>query len=118
MEKENYTEFRNRLQADLDDLLARDEEARGAIRRKDPAGNLSFEDLGIEGEFDDVLDSLGDRSRAELLGIWNALQRMDQGVYGVCRECGQKIHVERLKAIPATEYCVTCAARLEQGSSH
>jgi hypothetical protein len=57
-----------------------------------------FEDLGVEGEFDDVLDSLGELSRKELLQVWDALQRIEQGRYGNCKECGNTIPTDRLKA--------------------
>lgn len=112
---EDYSEIREQLRADLERIAARDQEVREAMRRKDPAGNLSFEDLGIDGELDDVLDTLGDRSRTELLDVWNALQRIDRGTYGVCSSCGRTIDKERLKALPATEYCIECAAKLERG---
>jgi DnaK suppressor protein len=112
---EDYSGIREQLKAELNHVFERDQELRETMRRKDPAGNLSFEDLGTEGEFDDVLDSLGERSRTELLEAWNALQRMDRGTYGLCRSCGKRIHVDRLRILPSTEYCVECAAKLEGG---
>jgi DnaK suppressor protein len=46
-----------------------------------------------------------------------ALQRMEDGDYGVCQECGEEIAPKRLKAIPWAKFCVTCqdlvAARAE-----
>lgn len=110
---DEHSEMREKLKAELAEIVERDEEVRRAMRRKDPAGNLSFEDLGVESEFDDVFDSLGDRSRTELLDVWNAIQRMDRGTYGTCSQCGRKISVERLQALPATEYCIECASQLE-----
>jgi DnaK suppressor protein len=45
-----------------------------------------------------------------------ALQRVDQGIFGKCIECGTKIGTERLQAVPYTAYCVECAHKL-QGSA-
>jgi DnaK suppressor protein len=42
-----------------------------------------------------------------------ALQRLEQGTFGKCEECGIKISTERLQAVPYTPYCVECAQRLE-----
>ena len=42
-----------------------------------------------------------------------ALQRMEDDVYGVCKECEGKIPKTRLNAIPYTGFCVKCASRLE-----
>lgn len=110
---ETIETIREQLQKELREILDRNEGVVEAMRQKDPAGNWSYEDLGIEGEFDDVLDTLGDRSRKELLNVWNALQRIERGTYGTCVECGRKIDDERLTALPATEYCLECAAKFE-----
>lgn len=38
-----------------------------------------------------------------------ALERFENGGYGVCEVCGGPIPAERLEALPATVTCVTCA---------
>jgi DnaK suppressor protein len=43
-----------------------------------------------------------------LTAIEEALQRIDKGTYGVCRDCGQPIAEARLRAIPWTRVCITC----------
>jgi DnaK suppressor protein len=45
-----------------------------------------------------------------------ALERIEEGVYGACTECEQKIPKTRLKAIPYTPYCVKCASQIESGN--
>ncbi len=45
--------------------------------------------------------------------IEEALQRMEDGVYGLCEECEGKIPKTRLDVIPYTVFCVKCASRLE-----
>lgn len=43
-----------------------------------------------------------------LQAIEEALWRMEQGTYGVCRDCGEDIAPARLNAIPWTRVCITC----------
>jgi DnaK suppressor protein len=43
-----------------------------------------------------------------LQAIEEALYRMEKGVYGVCRDCGDPISPARLEAIPWTRVCITC----------
>jgi DnaK suppressor protein len=43
-----------------------------------------------------------------LQAIEEALLRLDKGVYGVCRDCGEPIAEPRLNAIPWTRVCITC----------
>ena len=37
-----------------------------------------------------------------------ALRRIDEGTYGVCRDCGEPISDARLTAIPWTRSCISC----------
>lgn len=43
-----------------------------------------------------------------LIAIEEALQRVESGSYGVCRDCGDEIARVRLEAIPWTRVCITC----------
>jgi DnaK suppressor protein len=43
-----------------------------------------------------------------LQAIDEALRRIDEGVYGVCRDCGEQIAEARLNAIPWTRVCIAC----------
>lgn len=40
--------------------------------------------------------------------INDALDRIKDGTYGRCQECGKDINEERLEFIPYAEYCVNC----------
>ena len=43
-----------------------------------------------------------------LQAIEGALGRLDDGTYGVCRDCGAPVAPARLAAIPWTRVCITC----------
>jgi DnaK suppressor protein len=43
-----------------------------------------------------------------LIAIEEALQRVEAGSYGVCRDCGDEIARVRLEAIPWTRVCIAC----------
>jgi len=49
-----------------------------------------------------------DRERKLINKIEEALQRIADGTYGLCEECGEAIGVERLKARPVTTLCIDC----------
>ena len=44
----------------------------------------------------------------------NALDRLDDGEYGTCVECGEEIAAARLRAMPEVETCVRCQEKLER----
>lgn len=56
---------------------------------------------------------LRDRERRLIRKIQAALKRMDDGIYGICEECGEEISIPRLKARPVTRLCINCKARQE-----
>jgi DnaK suppressor protein len=49
-----------------------------------------------------------------LQAIEEALERIQKGSYGVCRDCGEPIAEARLNAIPWTRVCIACKEK--QGS--
>ena len=46
-----------------------------------------------------------------LQAIEGALGRLDDGTYGVCRDCGDPVAPARLSAIPWTRVCITCKGK-------
>ena len=49
-----------------------------------------------------------ERERKLIFKIQEALERLDEGEYGVCESCGEKIGIARLKARPVTTLCIDC----------
>jgi DnaK suppressor protein len=54
-----------------------------------------------------------DRERKLIFKIQEALQRLENGEYGICEECGEDIGIERLKARPVTTLCIECKSSQE-----
>jgi DnaK suppressor protein len=54
-----------------------------------------------------------DRERKLIAKIDAALERINDGTYGICEECGEHISAERLKARPVTTLCIDCKADQE-----
>jgi RNA polymerase-binding transcription factor DksA len=55
------------------------------------------------------------RSRADIVALALARDRLDAGTYGTCQGCGRPIPSERLAALPSTTTCVACAGRSVPG---
>ena len=49
-----------------------------------------------------------------LQAIEEALFRLEKGIYGVCRDCGDPIASARLEAIPWTRVCISCKQKQNQ----
>lgn len=50
-----------------------------------------------------------------LYHIDQALERIDDGSYGLCHECGQPISADRLEAVPHARLCINCKMKEENG---
>lgn len=44
----------------------------------------------------------------QLLDVNRALNRIEEGTYGICTNCGQPIQAERLEALPWADLCIDC----------
>ena len=85
----------------------------------------TVENMGEDGNFPDPTDRalmesnrnsilrIRDRERKLIFKIQEALQRLNDGEYGLCEECGAEIGIERLKARPVTTLCIGCKSSQE-----
>jgi RNA polymerase-binding transcription factor DksA len=48
----------------------------------------------------------------ELQKVNEALQKIYSNTYGICEKCGEKIEIERLKALLYTNVCIKCGRKL------
>ena len=55
-----------------------------------------------------------DRERKLIGKIKDALERIEDGTFGICEECGEEISEERLKARPVTTLCIDCKKKQEK----
>ncbi len=67
------------------------------------------EEAAIDLEDDEVLEDLGNAHKLEVRQIEAALKRIEDGEYGYCVDCGDKISEERLDLLPQTPFCAKCA---------
>lgn len=71
-------------------------------------------DLAVSESNRDFSLRLADRERRLLKKIRHALERVQQGEYGVCEACGAEITYLRLKARPVASLCIDCKTEAEQ----
>jgi len=53
------------------------------------------------------------RERKLILKIEEALERIEDGSFGICEKCGEDISEQRLKARPVTTHCIDCKKKEE-----
>jgi DnaK suppressor protein len=56
-------------------------------------------------------EALASSLRETLAEVEHALEKIEDGTYGVCESCGNPIAEARLEAKPAARYCINCASK-------
>ncbi len=90
------------------------------------AGKTVSEMTGGTESFPDVTDRasqesdrnfelrIRDRERKLVKKLSEALQRIDDGTFGICKVCGKDISEKRLMARPITTLCIGCKTKQEE----
>lgn len=97
-----------RLRARRAELLSRERRVGDDLARRNDPLVADFSDQAIQRENDETLQEIGDAARREIRAIDTALHRLGQGLYGICRLCGDDIPPARLRAMPQATTCVDC----------
>jgi len=71
-------------------------------------------DAALDSVQDEISSQLAEVESRELARIENALQRMRDGQYGLCEECGCNIPMARLNALPYATMCIKCQREAER----
>ena len=101
-----FDELRRRLLERHRTLLETRESQQGELRSLQSQGRqLEYEEGAQVKLADDVLTTLSESARREVMQIDAAVRRIDERKYGQCIDCGQEIPLERLRALPFTLRC-------------
>ena len=61
-----------------------------------------------------LMMGLGEKEFGKLRLVEEAIEKLDEGKYGICLECKEMISEERLTVIPFASHCVDCLEILEK----
>ncbi|MEX0711759.1 MAG: TraR/DksA family transcriptional regulator [Pirellulales bacterium] len=114
--KERLLALRARLRGDVSQMA----DAALKKNRMEGGGEISsmpihMADLGSDNYEQEFTLSLMENEEDTLEAIELALERIEDGTYGQCEECGVKIPKARINAIAYVALCVKCAGQLERG---
>jgi DnaK suppressor protein len=112
MKKKDVEYFRQFLSKRLEELLSQAEDTVSGMT--DPKENFPdpTDRAALEADRNFML-RIRDRESKLIRKIKSALERIENGTFGVCETCGGEISVNRLKARPVTSQCIDCKAKEE-----
>jgi len=113
MNKKQQEHFRAKLEAMSQDIL--DEAEKTLLEMTDQSDNYPDPADRATAESNRNFElRIRDRERKLLSKIKEAIERLDNGKYGICESCEDDISSKRLEARPVTTLCVKCKTAQEQ----
>jgi DnaK suppressor protein len=105
--KEDLEEKRKQIIENAKDTLAEDMTL--------DANDLPDEmDLASSEYLQSLTFRLRGREKVFLEKIDRALNKIDDGTFGACEECGEEINIKRIEARPETTLCIKCKEEQER----
>ena len=113
MNKKQQTHFKAKLEAMSQDIL--NEAEKTLLEMTDQADNYPDPADRATAESNRNFEMrIRDRERKLLAKIKEALERIENGSYGICESCDEEISIKRLEARPVTTLCVKGKTAQEQ----
>ena len=108
--KKDY--FRRLLTGQLEELLGKNSHTAGSMAETTEKSQ-DFTDQATQESDMGLNIHMKERDSKLVAKIKEALERIEDGTYGICEECGQTISEERLKVRPVTTMCIKCKRKHE-----
>jgi len=112
MEQQDLDYFKNLLSNWLTELLNQADSTVMGLRDTDDNLSDPLDRAAYDTERSYLL-RMRDRESVLIKKIKKSLEDIEDGVYGICEDCGADIAVERLKARPVARRCIQCKTRQE-----
>jgi len=114
MDEEQLAEIKAHLLQMREEVLAESERAYAASQTLGKDGVPDIGDMSSNSYNQEILMNLSETQRSRVRDIDAALERMEQGVYGLCARCEDEIPARRLEVRPFSRYCVDCKSEVEK----
>ena len=98
------------------ELLARS--MKSAVEQGRDAGMDDTQDVAdqaVASYQKEFLFSQGTNGHVQMQLVRQALERLRDGSFGECQNCGEMIGAKRLEALPWTPFCIGCQEKVERG---
>lgn len=110
-----FSAYRERLEKQRADILSMYQHDVRAGQESTDEGTEDIVDRANNSYNRELMFSLSDTERQLMLEVDKALERIDDGSYGRCANCGTEIAEKRLEAVPWARHCIDCQELSEQG---
>jgi len=115
IDKKTLARFKKLLLREREEIVG---DVKQTFESSKEVGQDGIQDIGDEAANiynKQILLSLNENERMRLQEVDDSLDRIANGTYGICEECGGPIGLKRLEVRPVAKYCVPCLTKMEKG---
>ena len=113
MDEKKLEGYKKKLLDERMDLLADLQRVTSGEKNKDMTGAMDPADLADASYSADYSLAWTEKINRRIREIDESLERIKDGTYGVCQQCGEDIPEGRLEVRPKAKYCAQCKEDLE-----
>jgi len=85
----------------------------GELKNSEASDEADFASISSDSAIEAVISK---KQQKELEEIEYAINKIEDGTYGICEMCEDEIGVERLKVKPQAKYCIVCREIVEKSA--
>lgn len=112
MKKKDLAFFKDLLSKRMEDLLSQADNT--VLDMNTPKGNFPDPTDRATYEADRNFElRIRDREHKLIKKVKKALDRIENGTFGICEKCGEDISIKRLQVRPVTTQCIECKTKEE-----
>ena len=114
MNKKKTDKFRSILESIRTKLLGDVEKSNQNVRTSEAEQMADISDDAARTYNRQLEGEIGNQEWQRLKQVDLAIQKIEEGEYGICSQCEEPIPEARLQVVPFTEFCTQCLSEMEK----
>jgi DnaK suppressor protein len=116
MNKKKSDQFRSQLNSIRSEILGEVEKSNQNIRTNETGQMADISDDAARTYNRQLESELDKQEWQKLKQVDIAIEKIEEGNYGICAKCEDTIPEARLKVVPYTEFCTQCLSEMEKNN--
>lgn len=116
MNKKKIAQFHSQLESIRSELLGDVEKLNQSVKESEIGQIADISDDAARAYNRQLEGELGEQEWKKLKQVDLAIEKINDGEYGICAQCESPIPEARLEVVPYTEFCTQCLSEMEKNN--
>ena len=114
MNKKKIAKFHSQLESIRSELLGGVEKLNQSVKERESGQIADISDDAARTYNRQLEGEIGEQEWKKLKQVDLAIEKINDGEYGICTQCESTIPEARLEVVPFTEHCTQCLSKMEK----